>query len=404
MTRTILPIAAAALLAVPGVGRAVEEAREVPVGDLTVAPLGDLAPANDHLDLHLVALLGARADSRLLSGSDDSEDVMARGLAGIDWRYAPDETSAAHLGGAIEGRRYVAHRELDGLGGNAGVDWIARGLMTTVGATASWARSDELLLDTGERLISDVFRVGAEAERRQLDTHFSAAFEAGRNDYRDGGVLFDDDDHDSSHAAVHLRLAWDYAREAFLFSHTRFDGLLYDHHELFDDSVGASQSVGWERRIGERSAVAGEVGVVARRFLGRGGEEPDTRLAPFALGTLDWPWEEGSRLRGRIFSDLQDTATRGATWVYGTAWELRWRLAIATHLLVSGGVQQWRDSETPPGGARETRTVSEARVGVEHHLRAGWTCALFAGWLDSSAEVGTSYHDFSGTGELAFAY
>lgn len=404
MNRRLIPLLAATVLFATRPPAAEERAREVPIGELSVVPLADLMPRNEHIDLHAKALAGARADTRLLHGADDSGDVALRGIAGLDGHYRPDETAAAHASAAIEGRRYREHRDLDGLGGEVLLDYRERGLVTSLGADASWIRTDELLLDTGERLVSDTWRGGAALERRQLFTHYGIAAEAARTDYRDGGALFGADDSDRLRVAADLHLAWDYAKEAFLFSHTRLEHLRYDRHTLYDDSVGVSQAFGWDRALGERSSFSVEAGVVVRRFLGRGDAGTDTRLAPFAELAVVLPWEEGSRLRGRVFSDLQDTATRAATWVYGTAWDVRYRLALATHLVAEAGVQQWRDSETPPGGERETRTVSEARVGAEHQLRAGWAFGVFGGWVDSSAEVGVSYHNFTAVAEVGFVY
>ena len=404
MKHRLIPLVATAALLVVRSLPAEEHPRTVQIGELTVVPMADLAPRNEHIDLHAKAMLGARGDSRLLTGSDDSGDVSLRGIAGLDGNYRPDENTSTHATAVIEGRRYFEHRELDGLGGAAAVDYRERGLVTSIGANASWMRTDDLLLDTGERLVSDTYRAGAELERRQIFSHYIIAGEASRHDYLDGGALFGADDSDRYRVAVDLHLAWDYASEAFIFSHTRVEDLLYDHHTIYDDSVGLSQSLGWDRTLGERSSFSVEAGVVARRFMGRGAADPDTRLAPFGLLTVNWSWEEGSRLRGRVFSDLQDTATRSATWVYGTMWDARYRLAIATSLLAEGGVQQWRDSEAPSGGTREVRTVTIAKIGIEHQLRAGWAFGIFAGYLDSTAEIGSYYHDFTAVGEVGFVY
>lgn len=406
MKHRLIPLFATAALLIARPLAAEEQPRQVQIGELTVVPLSDLVPRNEHIDLHAKALLGARADSRLLTGSDDDDsgDVALRGIAGVDGRYDPDETASIHVSAVIEGRRYVEHRELDGLGGAVGVDYRQRGLVSAINTGASWIRTDDLLLDTGERLVSDTYHVGAELERRQIFSHYTIAAEASRTDYLDGGTLFGADDSDRYRIAVDLHLAFDYASEAFVFSHTRVENLLYDHHTVYDDSVGLSQSLGWDRTLGARSSFSAEAGVVARRFMGRGTADPDTRLAPFGLLTVNWSWEEGSRLRGRVFSDLQDTATRSATWVYGTLWDARYRLALATHVLVEAGVQQWRDSETPPSGEREVRTLTTATVGVEHQLRTGWAFGLFAGYLDSAAGVGTSYHNFSATAQVGVVY
>jgi hypothetical protein len=374
------------------------------IGDLLVVPLSDLVPGNEHIDMHVKALAGVRADSRLLTGDDDSGDVALRGIAGFDLRYSPDETTFTLVSATIEGRRYIKHRDLDGLGGAASIDYRNRGLFSAVVAGASWILTDELLLDTGERLVGDTYRAGAALKNRQRLSHYDLAIEATRKDYREGGRLFGADDSDHYRLAADLHLAWDYASEAYLFSHTRLEDLLYDRHVLYDDSVGFSQSIGWSRHIAERSSFSAEAGLVLRHFLGRGAADPDNRLAPFGLISVIWPWEEDSRLRGRIFSDLQDTATRAATWVYGTAWDVRYHLAVATHLLVEGGIQQLRDSETPPGGTREVRTVSDAKIGIEHQLRVGWAFRIFGSYLESRAEVGSSYRNFSAVGEVGFVY
>lgn len=406
MKHRLIPLFATAALLVVGPLSAEEQLRQVQIGELTVVPLSDLVPRNEHIDLHAKALLGARADSRLLTGasSDDSGDVALRGIAGVDGRYDPHEAASVHLSAVIEGRRYFEHRDLDGLGGAAGVDYRERGLVTAISAGASWIRADDLLLDTGERLVSDRYHAGAEMERRQIFSHYTIGGEVSRDDYLDGGALFGADESDRYRVALDVHLAWDYASEAFIFSHTRVEGLLYDYNTIYDDSVGLSQSLGWDRALGQRSSFSAEAGVVARRFLGRGAAESDTRLAPFGLLAVKWLWEEGSQLRGRVFSDLEDTATRSATWVYGTLWDVRYRMALATHLVAEGGVQQWRDSENPPEGPREVRTVTTAKIGVEHQLRTGWAFGLFAGYLDSTAEISSSYHVFSATTEVGIVY
>ncbi len=365
---------------------------EVDVGGFSLVPMGNLVHADGASEWHPKALLGASWNSNVY-GQEVAPvgDVIGRAIAGLEWRW---HAAPAHLVVAdaeLEHQNYLTEDALDLTGGRAALEWIREGPQLTTNVGASGSRNQDPLIESGELLVRDQAQAEAAAQWDTLTSRFSGRLFASSVDYREGGRFFNENQRDFVRFGTDLGYGLVRAQDSLIFVNLRLDRIAYSENTRYSDSNGARLLGGWRGLIGARATLEAGLGVDFRSYDAGAGMPPQTTTRPAANLELRWPWEEGSQVRARVFSEVIDAAGGSGGWTYGGLVDGRWRLLINSYLFGDLGLTEIQGDPNVPGGTDEQRSIISAGAGAAYFLRDGIGTRLRVGWTDSTSSANTNY-------------
>jgi hypothetical protein len=396
------------LLALATVGSAAEgpERPSVEVGGFALRPMANLTYRDDTVEMHPKALVGLGYNSNVRAQENGDGDVFYRVVAGVESRWYLTPSSALVADGEIEQLDYVDENEFDLVGGRGSLEHVWQGERWQTNLTGRFARTQEPLVQTGEQIDHDDIEGLAEVAYTSLRSHIVAGVSAQREDFLDDSRLFDDRERDSNRYGVGVRFGRITARDSELFARTRVMATVYDQSTVYRDNRGVVALVGYSGRAGTRSTFLAEGGIEYRRYDAGFGADEGGRTAVRPAGTLRllWPWETGSQIEAGVFSELRDSLTSNALWLYGGSVEGRYRLR--TNMRVFGAVRVFEseDVEPPAGTESDQRITAQLEAGAEYFLREGIGIRLRTSYSDSDANNEADYDRLLAALEFAVVF
>jgi hypothetical protein len=391
------------------------------VGDYSIVPMGNLSTPNNAITVHPKALASVNYSSNIYSTEHDTKhDVYYSLNAGADIGWHLNKKDKLTVTGEFIDQYYSKYHDRDLIGGrgSASLTHNASDWGTTVGADGS--RTNDPNVNTGQQIKHDDGHIGASAHGDTEFQHISGNVDVNRTRYLEDASVFRKDDRNSTTYAGGLRVGKDVADDSELFARGAIDRHLYDSSTTTNPSDGVTTPaqnnstgyqgyVGVKDKIGKRSGIMLEVGVVYRVYSDNFQSNPvydDKRVIEPAGNLLArWSWEEGSWLNLRGYSRVDDSLTANAAWMYGAVLDGRYRLKEKAALFASGTFYELRSSGAPINTPVEVRDTYEFNGGVEYTLHRGLGLKLEDTYTLSTDNLPNS--DFRrdiASLELAFVY
>lgn len=394
------------VFALASVAAAVEDRREpVRVAGFPLPPLAHLTWADDRLELHPKALLGAGWDSNVYGRSaDERSDIHLRQLAGVETRWHAGRMHEVLVDLELDRRDYLGENDLDLTGGRAEAAWRREASRSTMGARVGYARDDTPLVESGELIARDEAVAALDGGWSAAAMRYAGSASVTRLDYRRDSRFFTADQRDALRPAVTVRLGYVDARESELYGSLRLDRIAYSTNERYQDSDGVRIVAGYRGRLAVRSRFSIEAGLDHRRYRANAIADDSAVTRPGFEATVRWPWEEGSEVGLRVYSEVQDGIAGGAAWETGAGLDLRYRLLVNAALLAELGLVRIEPETGIAGAGGGTRTNRSARAGAEYQLREGVGVRLLGGWQDGRQPDGEAFTRFGAELALAVAF
>ena len=380
------------------------------VKDIAVTPRANLTADDGTLTVHPKAALGVGYNSNIFAEAvAENGDIYVRYLAGIqaDWRLTPHHSVA--LNGELEGLNYSKSGSDNAnlVGGLLGGDYRWHEANNEVRIHGGYARFNDPLIESGEQILrqnidgaAQVTWQGSEV-RTVIDLGITAL------DYLEDGSGFTADSRDHTISRLTGRMGFTTARQTFYY--LMLSGDMMDYHEnlQFNDSTGITAGLGAQVRLGERSTLTAEGGVVYRtyddNFGGLNANDDKNVYAPYVSIAARWPWESGSHVGLNIFSRIDESITANAAWVYGAQLDGRYRLLVRSGLFGSVGGYHSVDSGQGVGITEERDTV-EIAAGIDHEITNGLVGRIKATYTDSTAKISNEFSRYIVAFDLAVAF
>jgi hypothetical protein len=388
---------------------AVDEVAPVTVGDLTLAPAGDLRDDEHRCELHPKARLGVGFESDAVPPptGDGRADEYTRILAGMLVRYHPHPGLDADLDGELERfrfRRYPGH-DTDGGLLKADVDRVTPGLAWH--GDVGWKRAQTVILTTGEQVAQDQYALHASASRDSARWYFQGDAAGSRLDYRAGTSSFTarQGDHDTYDAGLRSGVVSGDDRR---FLSLRGETVRQREPGRFNDCDAGTATVGWQHAASPRSGLHAELGASIRRysddFLGDHGLHDRTAIAPYADLGGTWSWQDGDHVDAHAYSTLGDGITSNATWSVGA--EAAGHLLVERRLALdaSADLSENRDGGLNHRGATVQRQIVQGSLAGTYAIAAGLATRLAATLIGVRLPENAGYHRLMLSLDVAYAY
>jgi len=383
----------ALMLVLVSVAVAVEDRRDpVRVGDFALPPLADLTWADDRIELHPKALLGVGWNSNVYGrSSDEAADTYLRQLAGVETRWHAGRMHEVLVDLELDNRMYLSEDALDLTGGSAEAGWRREAVRSSMGASAAYARNDSPLVESGEQIARDEAQVALDGGWRAAAMSYGASASVARLDYRRDSRFFTADQRDAVRPALNLRLGYVNAMDSEFSTSLRFDRIVYASAERYQDSDGVRLVAGYRGRLAVRARFSVEAGLDHRRYAASDIADESAVTRPGFEGMVRWPWESGSEVGLRIFSEVEDGIAVGASWDTGAALDARYRLRVNAALIAGLGVVRIEPETGVAGTASASRTNHNASLGGEYLLREGLGMRLLGTWQGGQQPDGDDF-------------
>ena len=394
------------VFALASIAAAVEDRRDpVRVDDFSLPPLAHWTFADDRLELHPKALLGVGWNSNVYGRSDDVvADTYLRQLAGIETRWHAGRMHDLRLDLEIDNRTYLNESELDLFGGHLDASWRHEAARSTMGARAAYARDADPLVESGEQIARDESVVAIDGGWNAAAMRYAATASVSRIDYRQDSRFFTEDQRDALRPALILRLGHVNARDSEAYTSLRVDRIIYATDERYQDSLGARLVVGYRGRLAARARFSVEGGLDHRRYQANAVADESAVTRPGFEGTVRWPWEAGSEVGLRVFSEVEDGIAGGASWDTGAYFDLRYRLLVNAALIGGFGFVRIEPETGIAGAPSGSRTNQDARLGGEYVLREGVGLRLLGTWQNGRQPDGADFTRLGAELVMAIAF
>lgn len=381
----------------------------VMVGDLSLAPGGNLRDAEHRFELHPKALLGSGWNSTAVvpPAGDGSPDYYAHALAGMLLRYHPRLGLDLEIDGELQQQRYESNPVLDTRGGLlwARIDRVAPELSWH--GDGGWRRYQEALQSTGELVVQDHYQLRGRIAHDSPFWWESADAAVSILDYRQGTSTFDErqGDHVTGDVGVRVGIA-DGDDRGFL--SLRGQMVRYAQADRFNDCTAFTLSAGGLITASPRSNLQLEAGVEMRRYaadyLHDAANDDSEALAPWCDLRGTWSWREGNRLGARLYSDLTDSITSNATWSLGAEVSGRIQLSGRCSTEASAGLSENRDGGITSSGATVQRQIAQGSLAGQYALAEGLAARLRATVNQVSSSADDGYDRLIIGLDLAYTY
>lgn len=380
----------------------------VDVGGFALKPMANLTYRDHTVELHPKALVGVGYNSNVPAAVNAEDDAFYRFIAGLEARFYLTPSSDLVADGEIEKLDYLDQDDFDLIGGRGRIEHVWQGIRWQSNLTGSFARTDEPLVQTGEQIAHDDEAAIAVLSYASLRTHLVFDASILREDFLDDSRIFDEDERDSNTYGSGVRVGFFSARDSEWYARTRVSSTIYDDSNVYQDSLGILGLIGYTGRLDVRSTFLAEAGIEFRRYEGTFANDPafDGRTAVVPAGEFKviWPWETGSRLEAGLFSELHDSVTSNAMWLYGGHVSGRYRLRQQLGLFGSLMLFKGEDTERPAGTLAERRTTGQTEAGVEYFMRDGVGVRLRTTYTKSDANTDADYERFLAALEFAIVF
>jgi hypothetical protein len=402
-----LPLLLALALACPAAEMA--EMAPVRVGDISLAPAGDLRDAEHRFEFHPKALLGGGWDSNSLvpPAGDGGPDTWLRGMAGLLVRYHPRPGLDGEADAELERSAWQGNGELDTGAGllRAGFAYTAPSIAWTGGA--GWRRSREHLLTTGEQVAQEHGTLSTQVGHDGSRWWEEASASISRLDYLQGTSGFDDRQGDRTTGAAGLTFGMHEGGDrAFLAM--RGEAVRYAVDDRFNDCNALVATAGGSFPATDRSRLHAEAGIEVRRYaddyLRDHANGDRMALAPWWDIGGTWSWQAGDRLEAHLYSDLADSLTSNAVWSVGAAassrTEITPRLSVETRLDLS----ETRDGGLGSSGSNLQRRIFAGSLAGQLAVMEGLAARMQATATRVEANDGGGYDRLELSLDLAYTY
>ncbi|MBA2482608.1 MAG: outer membrane beta-barrel protein [Planctomycetes bacterium] len=371
-----LTLASLAALAVPVFAADGERPREtVSVGGFAIEPMGNMTSPDSAVTIHPKALVGVAYNTNVYATENNTEsDVFYSAIAGIDIGWRATEEDKFLLSGEYVGQAYQEQQGRNLQGGRGIFRYGHKALVWDANALASFARTNDPFISTGEQIKHDDLDGAINASRTGNFIRVGAGGTYSRRDYLEGSAQFGENDRDYTIVGGNMRAGYLYAEDSEAYVRGFVDRRNYDE-DVFNDSTGYGGLVGVMAKIATRSQLIAEIGATYRAykddFRGIASYDDKNLIAP--VGNLIYRWrpEIGSHVGARIYSSLEDSITSNGAWLVGGVLDGRFRLQKQAALYGSAGVYRLTSSGHAPGAETEVRTTEELTVGAEYFLMDG---------------------------------
>lgn len=409
----LLPVLASAALAADG------EPEVVTVKDFLLTPMANLGAADGTWELHPKALVGGGYDDNLyLNDADNGQEGgwYARGVAGVDLRWLPNDTDRVVLDGEVERSIYRDHPDRDFTGVNGLLSGRREGALFALSGKAGYRRTQDPLVQTRTIVPRDLWNLLGQGDYKGLIDTWSLGVRHDGVRYREGFSTYGADEASYARTGIFARYGYQFAEEDELYVRVGTDANRYREDGAFNDSVGIDGVVGVRRGLAAKTDALLEAGVAWRRYedyfhqpdpidptIMRSG---DSRIAlgPLVQAELRYSWEELSAVALRGFSEIADSLTTNAAWYVGGGVDVRQRLLGNCAALAGMQAYRFRDLDTIEGLEPESRTTVGFNAGIEFFLRDGVGLRLMGTYEDSHARVSESYDRFTVFTDLAVVF
>jgi hypothetical protein len=274
--------------------------------------------------------------------------------------------------------------------GALNVDW--RGEVATAGVALDYARFDDPLVQTGQKVL-----------RENLDGIGYAGWQGpsvngrlglgGRSvQYLENVGGFQADQRSYTGALANLRVGMAGGEETETYGQVNYSSWAYEDETLLNDGSQVSATVGWRTTLGGRTRLVLEGGVDLRTYdeeSGTGADDKDIVL-PVATVLVAWPWDERSELSGRVYMQADNSLTSNAFQLTGAQIATRWGATDQTIVFASIDGMQIADTAAASGQDEEVRTTGILSLGAEYTAVQGLAFRLTGRQTMSDAELKTS--------------
>ncbi len=382
-----------AILLVASAVHSGEAEAPVQVRDFNIQPMGNLAYANGTLTVHPKAMLTVGSDSNIYATEKNvKDDQYVGGLVGVEARYAASEALTAALDLQLRADHYFNEDDRDMVGGTGAlnVDW--KGEVATAGVALDYARFDDPLVQTGEKVLRENLD-GVGYAGWQGPSYNGRLGLGGRSvQYLEDVGGFEADQRSYTGALADLRVGMLGGEETETYGTVKYSSWAYEDNTLLNDGSQVSATVGWRTTLGGRTKLVLEGGVDMRSYdkeSGPGADDKDVVL-PVATVLLAWPWSERSELSGRLYAQADNSLTSNAYQLTGAQVGVRWGATDQTIVFASVDGMQIADTAAATGQDEEIRTTGILSLGAEYTAVQGLAFRLTGRQTMSDAKVATS--------------
>jgi hypothetical protein len=383
----------------------------VPVKDINVRPMANLASDDDTFTIHPKVLVGVGYNTNVYAEPvDENQGFYYRGLAGVLLGLRLNEHSRLAFDGEAEGLAYLKEEndQANLAGGRASLDYLWQESRNSARVHAGYARFDDPLIQTGQQVLRETYDGYASLNLTGTVARNVIKVGGQRTDYLENALGFTEDSRDNNTFSVTLRSGCTHARDSFYYVLLGYENTSYDENTQFNDFAGYTAGLGGQVRLGERATATVEAGatyrVYANDYGGSAAYDDETVVAPYASLAIVVPWEEGSHFGAQAFSRLDESLTANAAWIYGVGVDARYRLALNAGLFGALMEYQSKDSGHGPGIAAEERLTTEAVIGVDYELCRGLTGRLKVNYTESDSELNNDFTRIIVAVDLAAAF
>jgi len=402
------------------------------VNGLGLEPLYHMTSPDNTVLLHLKALAGIGYDSNVYATDTDVQgSLFYEGVAGFDLRWVPSQKDVMLLSADFDGMRYTAQPGRNLAGGKADFSYRHTAVDWDAGGEASFARTNDPYIVTGQEIKHDDGHAGIDGTSRwasQGSARLAATID--RTLYLEGAPgVFGKDDRNNTDFGGTARVADAFADQSEAYVQIGVDRRNYDESTFsqpipipgtdtlttngYNDSTGLLAVVGVRDKLGTRSGLIAEIGVISREYADTFAKDPafnDKHVVKPALNlAYKWDWEPGSELGARAYSTVVDSVYSNAAWLYGVAVDARYRLSDEYKAALFGelGAYQLKSSGNPDTTIQpddEVRTTGEISGGAEYVFHPGIGAQLKDVYDDSHSKYYNSFRRNVIEGELGFAF
>jgi hypothetical protein len=215
----------------------------VTIRDFRLTPMANLRYAEDRLTLHPKASISAGYDSNVNQTADDEEGGSYGTIAaGVQGDFVFSELATLNFDFELFAKQYAdsEFEDNDAVGGRLSLGLVHRGLFWESDGNLSMTREDDPTVESGIAVLKDIYSFSYDLTYAGYLTKIGAGVDAGRTDYQEDGLTFNEDERDQ----------WTYG--ASIFAKRVFDGgsngelrLRYgvlDYDENFDEDFLSTQA------------------------------------------------------------------------------------------------------------------------------------------------------------------
>lgn len=382
-----------AVLLAAAAAHAGEAEAPVQVRDFNILPMGNLAYANGTLTVHPKAMLTVGSDSNIYATEKNvKDDQYVGGLVGVEARYAASEALTAALDLQLRADHYFNEDDRDMVGGTGAlnVDW--RGDIATAGVAVDYARFDDPLVQTGEKVQRENLDGVGYLGWRGAESNGRVGVGGRSVQYLEDVGGFDADQRSYTGALADLRFGLLGGEETETYGMVKYSSWAYEDNNLLNDGSQVSAAVGWRTTLGGRTKLVLEGGVDLRSYdreSGTGADDKDVVL-PVATALIAWPWSERSELSGRLYAQVDNSLTSNAYQLTGAQVAVRWGATDQTIIFASADGMQIADTAAANGQEEEVRTTGILALGAEYTAARGLAFRLTGRQTISDAELKAS--------------